>query len=424
MAANGVTKQFGIPVVFSLLLIPWGWCEINNCDVERCIHLYQEVYKDFLLYGSYSACRKVDDIIKCSNDCIELFFPDLVPIFSKTSILHHLCSYDFKYELGLRWKCIGENFHRLVTCMSLTGSMTALSNSSDVSRRLTCKKVIEILDCPYEVLYNCDEEVVETVNELFKVAFKSLMNFSCSNISIGNALDLPVNYITHNNWTTTATCLDDMPTTEMIELTNVCFGQYMQKAANYELYKCSDIPGKCGRLDNTTCLPTHLVNDFFIPLLSFGKNCRNVPREDKPQMQDSPRTTTSISYDDSGTQDYHVDIKDVVYPSDKSYSNSPFDETTLNTESSFENIGLEPSTPDSGLWIKNAFKIISSSKTTIITDSSSNSPLTDSSLNIDREMINDMDYSNTLEYAENNAAYEINFNSSHLIILVIGLIFF
>ncbi|GFR32243.1 hypothetical protein TNCT_100131, partial [Trichonephila clavata] len=56
MATYGVTKQFLIPVALILLLIPWGRCEVNSCDVEHCINLYKQMYKDVILNGIFALC--------------------------------------------------------------------------------------------------------------------------------------------------------------------------------------------------------------------------------------------------------------------------------------------------------------------------------------------------------------------------------
>ncbi|GFY36223.1 hypothetical protein TNCV_4845951 [Trichonephila clavipes] len=216
----------------------------------------------------------------------------------------------------------------------------------------------------------------------------------------------------------TASCLDNMSPQEMVNYTSVCFDQYLRKAANHDLYKCSDGPEECGRPKGVTCLPTHLVNDFYIPILSFGKKCGDFPDLHELHMEDWSETA-STSNDDSGTQEYHTDNKDIAHPRYTTYS-SPIDKSSLSTISSFENIDSETSTLNSGSFINDDI-IIPYYPNCDTSDSSDISHLSKSSSD-NKKRDNDMDYSSTLDYAENSATSEI-FSSLHLIIVVTGLIF-
>ncbi|GFY51214.1 hypothetical protein TNIN_410301 [Trichonephila inaurata madagascariensis] len=232
MAAYGVTKRFLIPVAFILLLIPCGWCDVNSCDVENCIHFYKQMYEDFFLNGVVVLCMNADEIIECSENCLELFFPDLAPIFSKTSLLDNFCTYEVFYGLKLHWDCISKHLHSVAYCISHIGSVTVETNSSEASQQLACQKIIDMIDCPEEALHECDSVAIDFINDAFKIGFKSLKNFYCSSVSLVDADDLPVNAFESYSLRATASCLDNMSPPEMVNYTSVCFDQYLRKAAN------------------------------------------------------------------------------------------------------------------------------------------------------------------------------------------------
>ncbi|GFQ73183.1 uncharacterized protein TNCT_453261 [Trichonephila clavata] len=365
--------------------------------------------------------KRADDVIECSENCLDLFFPDLAPIFAKTSLLDNLCTFDIMHGIKFHWDCISNHLHSLAYCISNIGSMTVKNNSSDDYLLLGCKKVIDILECPDETLTKCDTVAIEFINDAFEMGFKSLMSSSCLHLSI-HELDLPVNDFQSSipDLKATASCLDKMSPPEMVKYTSVCFDQYLRKAARHDLYKCSDVPEECGRPDGVTCLPTHLVNDFYIPILSFGKKCGDIPDKHELQIEDSSETS-STSNDDSGTQVYHADNKDIAYPEDTTYS-SPSDKSSLNTISSFENSDSETTTLNSGSFTNDDI-IIPVIVTCDTSDSATTSHLSSSALDSDKEMVNDMDYSSTLDYAEKSSATSEIFSFLHLIIVVTGLIF-
>ncbi|GFY36221.1 hypothetical protein TNCV_4845931 [Trichonephila clavipes] len=97
------------------------------------------------------------------------------------------------YGLKLHWDCISNYLHSLAYCISHIGSVTVETNSSEASQELACQKIVYMIDCPEETLYECDSVAIDFINDAFKVGFKSLRNFYCSSVSLWDASDLPLN---------------------------------------------------------------------------------------------------------------------------------------------------------------------------------------------------------------------------------------
>ncbi|XP_055933959.1 uncharacterized protein LOC129963542 isoform X2 [Argiope bruennichi] len=214
-----------------------------------------------------------------------MFFPDFGFVNSKTFITSEVCSYDIAYDLNRHWNCISSHFHRLMTCMSISGSMVPTKNSSQTLKQLSCKKFLEVLDCPYKILHDCDEDAIEIVSKLFSNVFKASMESACHLIPLNAVYDLPVTYSLNNSYLNTAACLDNLPS-----VTSNCFPQHIQNFDVNELYHCRI---NCEKLDGGTCLPSSLMSDFYIPVLSLGKySCaKDSTVEDTVQMQESSKSS-------------------------------------------------------------------------------------------------------------------------------------
>ncbi|KAF8782007.1 hypothetical protein HNY73_012344 [Argiope bruennichi] len=240
MANCAATKQFGTVVIFLLILIHWGWCKDDNCDVNHCKSLFPTIFKEFFKKGTQRLCRSSDDTIECINKCLQMFFPDFGFVNSKTFITSEVCSYDIAYE---------------------------------------------VLDCPYEILHDCDEDAIEIVSKLFSNVFKASMESACHLIPLNAVYDLPVTYSLNNSYLNTAACLDNLPS-----VTSNCFPQHIQNFDVNELYHCRI---NCEKLDGGTCLPSSLMSDFYIPVLSLGKySCaKDSTVEDTVQMQESSKSS-------------------------------------------------------------------------------------------------------------------------------------
>ncbi|GBM32458.1 hypothetical protein AVEN_136036-1 [Araneus ventricosus] len=332
---NTVTKRYGVGVVFMLILIHWGCCKNINCDANHCKSLFSTVFKDFFKKGTQLLCRSSDDTIECVDTCLQTFFPDFDFVNSKTSIASEVCSYDFQYDLNQHWNCISGHFHRLLTCMSKFGSMTPTDIASETLKLLSCKKFLEALNCPYEILHDCEEKAIEIVSKLFSKVFKASMDLACYTISSNDAYDLPVAYNLNNNYFSTSACLDKLP-----EVAGTCFTEYLKDFDANEIYHCRDT---CETLDAETCLPSSLMNDFYIPVLSFGKHsCKEDSAvEDKVQMQE-PSKASTVSYNSDMVSDYSTDS--TANPADKNDYLVPSDEAKRSDVLSFDSTGVETST--------------------------------------------------------------------------------
>ncbi|GIY74401.1 uncharacterized protein CEXT_334681 [Caerostris extrusa] len=191
---NAVSKQCTIPVIFLLLFIPWRPCKKSNCDLEHCSSIFQTASKDIFRRDTNHLCGSSADISECVSNCFEIFFPDFMLINSGTSIVKEICNDEFIYDLSFHWGCISKYFHRLLACVSMSASMISV-NTSNTSREFSCKKALKILDCPHDILQDCDIEAIMIVSELFKHIFKTFMTKACFKVSSGYAYDLPAKYI-------------------------------------------------------------------------------------------------------------------------------------------------------------------------------------------------------------------------------------
>ncbi|GIY74400.1 hypothetical protein CEXT_334671 [Caerostris extrusa] len=113
-----------------------------------------------------------------------------------------------------------------------------------------------------------------------------------------------------------AACLDSLP-----NLGSNCFKQYIQNAANYELYSCRDKHLQCEKPAGENCIPLNPMNDFYIPILSFGKHLCN---ENELQMQDST-SVNNTSDKESETENYEKSMENTMLPT---YSISSSSEDT------------------------------------------------------------------------------------------------
>ncbi|XP_035210495.1 uncharacterized protein LOC118184877 [Stegodyphus dumicola] len=269
----------------SLVLFLVEGYEIESCNLIECPHRT----RSFAYYesgdGTFRLCRKLRKIVPCADNCLRTFFPDFFPESHVShGFLKELCDGPLISQLDIHWDCIKKHFYRLLTCISVSGSMTANARAeSDYTKIISCKKVFSILNCPQLVMENsCEEEAIEVLRNILRLLLHNSMS-SCVSVSLQDTA-VPVSYRLGKTFIKIASCMDNNQ-----EVVGNCLEGHIQTTYHLEKYAF----GEDLRVDS--CIQSSLSHEcsvqkpmggIFPSLFLYGKNIKNISQDNKYSLND------------------------------------------------------------------------------------------------------------------------------------------